>query len=80
MMVDVVLEPLRMAVQVYSPARDVDISLNVRTLEIIPPLVVGTAGVGVTPGPSHWKTGAPVTPLGRVTEQTRVTVSSAMME
>ena len=51
-----------------------------RTLEIIPPLVVGTAGVGVTPGPSHWKTGTPVTPLGRVTEQTRVTVSPAMME
>ena len=42
--------------------------------------MVGTAGVGVTPGPSHWKTGAPVTPLGRVTEQTRVTVSPAMME
>ena len=51
-----------------------------RTLEIIPPLVVGTAGVGVTPGPSHWKTGPPVTPLGRVTEQMRVTVSPAMME
>ena len=42
--------------------------------------MVGTAGAGVTPGPSHWKTGAPVTPLGRVTEQTRVTVSPAMME
>ena len=51
-----------------------------RTLEIIPPLAVGTAGVGVTPGPSHWKTAAPVTPLGRVTEQTRVTLSPAMME
>ena len=51
-----------------------------RTLEIIPPLAVGTAGVGVTPGPSHWKTGAPVTPLGRAIEQTRVTVSPAMME
>ena len=42
--------------------------------------MVGTAGVGVTPGPSHWKTGAPVTPLGRMTEQTRVTVSPALME
>ena len=42
--------------------------------------MVGSAGVGVTPGPSHWKTGVPVTPLGRVTEQVRVTVSPAMME
>ena len=42
--------------------------------------MVGSAGVGVTPGPSHWKTAAPVTPLGRVTEQMRVTVSPAMME
>ena len=50
------------------------------SLETIPPLVVGSAGVGVTPGPSHWKTGVPVTPLGRVTEQERVTVSPAMTE
>ena len=42
--------------------------------------MVGSAGVGVTPGPSHWKTGVPVTPLGRVTEQVRVTVSPAIME
>ena len=42
--------------------------------------MVGLAGVGVTPGPSHWKTGVSVTPLGRVTEQVRVTVSPAMME
>ena len=41
--------------------------------------MVGSAGVGVTPGPSHWKSGAPVTPVGRVTEQVRVTVSLAMM-
>ena len=41
---------------------------------------MGSAGIGVTPGPSHWKTGVPVTPLGRVTEQVRVTVSPAMME
>ena len=34
----------------------------------------------VTPGPSHWKTGVPVTPLGRVIEQVRVIVSPAMME
>ena len=26
-------------------------------------------------GPSHWNTGIPVTPLGRVTEQVRLTVS-----
>ena len=51
-----------------------------RSLETIPPLVVGSAGVGVTPGPSHWKTGVLVTPLGRVTEQVRVMVSPAMME
>ena len=42
--------------------------------------MVGSAGVGVTPGPSHWKTGVPVTPLGGVTEQVRVTDSPAMME
>ena len=41
---------------------------------------MSSAGIGVTPGPSHWKTGVPVTPLGRVTEQVRVTVSPAMME
>ena len=51
-----------------------------RSLETIPPLVVESAGVGVTSDPSHWKTGVPVTPLGRVTEQVRVTVSPAMME
>ena len=42
--------------------------------------MVESAGVGVTPDPSHWKTGVPVTPLGRMTEQVRVTVSPAMME
>ena len=37
------------------------------------------AGVRVTPpGPSHWKSGVPVTPSGRVTEQVRVTDSPAM--
>ena len=41
--------------------------------------MVGSAGVGVTPGPSHWKSGVPVTPVGRVTEQVRVTVAPAMM-
>ena len=41
--------------------------------------MVGSAGVGVTPGPSHWKSGVPFTPIGRVTEQVRVTVSPAMM-
>ena len=41
--------------------------------------MVGVAGVGITPlGPSHWKSGVPVTPLGRVTEQVRVTDSPAM--
>ena len=50
-----------------------------RTLDTSCPLVVGAAGVGVTPGPSHWKSGVPVTPAGRVTEQVRVTESPAMM-
>ena len=49
-----------------------------RILETTPPLEVGLAGVGVTPGPSHWKTGVSVTPLGREMEQVRVTESPAM--
>ena len=51
-----------------------------RTLDTFRPLVVGSAGVGVTPGPSQSKSGVPVTPVGRVTEQVRVTVSPAMTE
>ena len=47
-----------------------------RSLETVPPLVVESAGV--RPGPSHWKSGVPVTPSGRVTEQVRVTDSPAM--
>ena len=44
--------------------------------------MVGSAGVGVTPGPSHWKTGVynSYSTIGRVTEQVRVTDSPAMME
>ena len=39
------------------------------------------SGVRVTPpGPSHWKSGVPVTPSGRVTEQVRVIDSPAMTE
>ena len=34
----------------------------------------------VTPDPSQWKYGLPVTPVGKVTEQLRVTVSPAMTE
>ena len=41
--------------------------------------MVGSAGVEVTPGPSQWKSGVPVTPIGRVTEQVRVTVSPSMI-
>ena len=52
--------------------------MNVRILEATPPLEVGSAGVRATPGPSHWKTGVPVTPLGRVKVQVRVTVFPAM--
>ena len=52
-----------------------------RSLETVPPLVVESAGVGVTPPvPSHWKSGVPVTPSGRVTEQARVTDSPATAE
>ena len=48
-------ELLRVAVQKYCPARDLAIALSVRKLDTSFPLVVGEAGVGVTPGPSHWK-------------------------
>ena len=41
--------------------------------------MIGLAGVEVTPGPSQWKFGVIVTPVGRVIEQVRVTVSPAMM-
>ena len=51
-----------------------------RTLDTSCPLVAGSAGVGVTPGPSQWKSGVPVTPVGKVTEQVRVTLSPAMTE
>ena len=50
-----------------------------RTLDTSCPLVVGAAGVGVTPGPTHWKSGVPVTPAGRVIEQVRVRESPATM-
>ena len=49
--------------------------MSVRILETTPPLEVGSS---VTPGPSHWKTGVPVTPLGREREQVRVTEAPAM--
>ena len=42
--------------------------------------MVGAAGVGVSPGPTHWNTGLPLTVPGRVTEQVRETVSPAMGE
>ena len=51
-----------------------------RTLDTFCPLVVGSAGVGGTPGPSQWKFGVPFTLVNRVTEQLRVTVSPAMTE
>ena len=50
-----------------------------RTLDTSCPLVVVEAGVGVTPGPTHWKSGVPVTPAGRVTEQVRVTETPTVM-
>ena len=45
----------RVVVQKYCPARDLAIALSVRKLDTSCPLVVGEAGVGVTQGPSHWK-------------------------
>ena len=42
-------ELLRVAVQKYCPARDLAIALSVRKLDTSCPLVVGEAGVGVTP-------------------------------
>ena len=52
--------------------------MSVRILKTTPPLEVVSYGVGVIPGPSHWKTGVSVTPLGREMEQVRVTVSPTM--
>ena len=72
-------DPLRVALQEYCPASDVAIAVSVRTLDTSCPLVVGEAGVGITPGPSHQMVGVPVTPTGRVTEQVRVIMSPAMM-
>ena len=51
-----------------------------RSLETVPPLVVESAGVVTPPGPSHWKSGVPVTPSGRVTEQVREKDSPATTE
>ena len=41
------------------------------------PLVERSIGGGIFPGPTHWKTGVPLTIPGRVTEQLRETVSPA---
>ena len=41
--------------EVMSSQRDLAIALSMRKLDTSCPLVVGEAGVGVTPGPSHWK-------------------------
>ena len=70
--------PLREAVQEYSPPSDVDTLVSVRVLEMAPRFEMGSAWVGVTPGPSHWNIGVPVTPVGRVTVQVRVTAFPAM--
>ena len=75
MVVEVERDPLREAVQVYCPASDGAISLSERSLESAPPVMAESC----TPGPSHWKTGVPVTPLGREMEQVRVTESPVRM-
>ena len=72
------MKSFRLAVQVYCPAWDVLIALSVSWLVTSCPLVEGAAGSGVSPGPSHWNSGLPVTPSGRVTEQVRVTEPPAM--
>ena len=41
------------------------------------PLVETSIERGIFPGPTHWKTGVPLTIPGRVTEQLRETVSPA---
>ena len=51
----------------------------IKTLYNSRALVVGTLGVGVTPGLSDWEYVVTVTPGGRVTERVRVTVSPATM-
>ena len=43
------------------------------------PLVERSTGGVMFPGPTHWKTGVPLTIPGRVTEQLRETVSPAMV-
>ena len=47
-----------------------------RILDIAPSLMLESA---TPPGLPHWKTGLPVTPGGRETEQVRETVSPARM-
>ena len=73
MLVVLEMDPLRLAVQEYTPASDGDISLSVRSLET--PVEMAVRG---TPFLSHWKTGVSVTPLSREREQVRVTVAPAM--
>ena len=52
-----------------------------RPLDTVCPLVIEVTEVEITPlGPSHWKTGVSVTPLGKVTVQVRVILSPAMNE
>ena len=50
-------------------------SLKVRTLEIIFPLIIDLTGEGVTPGPFHCMPEASVTSMGREMEQVRETVA-----
>ena len=56
-------------------------SLSMKALEKVCPLVMESAGAGNIPsGAANSKIGVSVTPYGRVTEQLRVTVPPAMME
>ena len=54
--------------------------LTVRVLLTTCPLVEGSDGVGMIPGPSHWNVGVSVTPSSRVTEHVRITDSPIIRE
>ena len=73
--------PLRSAVQVYSPTSDGAIWLSVSLLDTIRPMEYGGTELSIYPlGPYHQKDGVPVTPVGRVREQVRVTQSPTVGE
>ena len=74
-------EPLKLAVHVYTPTSDGPIFLSDRVTDISFPMVRRLLGIRLVPSDrTHWNDGVPVTLLGRVIEQVRVTVSPAGTE